>query len=661
MVNRVQTLRSSVPGTAPAPGTRQPGELYVNFPDNALGVIDTAQNPVDLIPVRYFSSLASYFTGDCVLQSGKIYIANGIFGPGPFNPADWTVVTMATDLALYMPLSGGTFTGVVRFPANNSVIINGAAATQRAIIAQTAGLNRWQMQLADFTAESGGNAGSNFSLTAMTDAGSNLSVPLSINRASGITTLQGLSLPGGAAGDALTTDGAGNLSWAVPAAGGTSVTVSDTPPANPVEGDLWFDSVSAQTFLWFTDATSSQWVIANNAQGVAGPAGPAGPAGAPGAPGAPGTSFPDAPTDGQLYGRQDIAGTLGWAAVSSEFLPLTGGTMTGLLTVPELSAPQAMGDNRLINGDMRIDQRNNGASGTVVGYTVDRWYYSASIAAQGTWGRNLNAVVRPVGFPYYLGFQASTTYALGVNDNFIFYQQIEADMVSDFAWGTPSAQPVTLSFWAFCSLTGTFGGVLRGPAVGRSCPFTYSIPAANIWTKIAVTIPGDTAGAWNLSGNSYGVQIVFGLGVGASLSGAAGAWVTANLLGATGAVSVVGVNGATFYVTGVKLEVGTVATPYNRQSLAKSMADCERYYQLVWLSARFPATAGAQATNVSMIYPTMRASPTAVLSAGNGNNLSSGGPICLPIGNNSGRFEIASNAAGDCYSLNTPCTLSAEL
>jgi hypothetical protein len=130
MVNRVQTLRSSVPGTAPAPGTRQPGELYVNFPDNALGVIDPTQNPVDLIPVRYFSSLASYFTGDCVLQNGRIYVATGIFGPGPFNPADWNVVTMATDLALYMPLSGGTFTGVVRFPANNSVVINGAAASQ---------------------------------------------------------------------------------------------------------------------------------------------------------------------------------------------------------------------------------------------------------------------------------------------------------------------------------------------------------------------------------------------------------------------------------------------------------------------------------------------------------------------------------------------------
>ena len=60
--------------------------------------------------------------------------------------------------------------------------------------------------------------------------------------------------------------------------------------------------------------------------------------------------------------------------------------------------------------------------------------------------------------------------------------------------------------------------------------------------------------------------------------GPANAWAATNYIGATGAISVVATNGATFYVTGVKLEIGSVATPYNRQSLAKSMADCQRYY-----------------------------------------------------------------------------------
>jgi hypothetical protein len=203
-MNRILILRSSTAGARPV--GRDTGELYVNLPDNQLGVIDDTNAPVDLIAVRHFSAAASYFTGDCVLYNGRIYIATGIFGPGTFNPLDWNVVTMATDLALYMPLSGGTFTGVVRFPANNSVVINGAVATQRAILGQTAGSNRWQLMLGDFTAESGLNAGSNFSLSAMTDGGATLSTPLAINRATGVAdfavtpTVAGVPIGGGAGG-----------------------------------------------------------------------------------------------------------------------------------------------------------------------------------------------------------------------------------------------------------------------------------------------------------------------------------------------------------------------------------------------------------------------------------------------------------------------------
>ena len=70
-------------------------------------------------------------------------------------------------------------------------------------------------------------------------------------------------------------------------------------------------------------------------------------------------------------------------------------------------------------------------------------------------------------------------------------------------------------------------------------------------------------------------------GSGATLRGPANAWAAANYLGATGAVSIVSTIGAFLNVTGVKLEIGSVATPFNRQSLAKSMADCQRYYQII--------------------------------------------------------------------------------
>ena len=101
---------------------------------------------------------------------------------------------------------------------------------------------------------------------------------------------------------------------------------------------------------------------------------------------------------------------------------------------------------------------------------------------------------------------------------FNFIQPIEADMVSDFAWGSASAQPVTLSFWVNSNLTGTFlAAAIRNLPVPptRSYPFTFSIPVANSWTKIVLTIPGDTAGPWVLQWQCCsGAYLTFDLGNG---------------------------------------------------------------------------------------------------------------------------------------------------
>ena len=331
---------------------------------------------------------------------------------------------------------------------------------------------------------------------------------------------------------------------------------SATPPANPTPGMLWFDSVGGQTYVWYNDGNSSQWV----------------------------------PTTNQMGG--------------------------GYATTAYVDAAR-LGDNRIINGDMRIDQRGVASSGggSANGYTVDRWTFAA-ISNKGWFQRFSGG---PSGFPYSLQFTSTSAYASLAGDYFYFNQPIEADLVSDFAWGTLSAQPVTLSFWVFCSLTGTFSGRVGNGDATRSYPFTYSIPTANTWTKIAITIPGDTGGAWVMSGNGQGVGLMFDLGSGATFRASANVWASGNYVGATGAVSVVATNGATFYVTGVKLEIGSVATPYNRQSLAKSLADCQRYYQKLGGVAFGDLTSelytGAAGSTISSMIgiPTMRAAPTATL------------------------------------------------
>ena len=100
---------------------------------------------------------------------------------------------LSTQLTGYMPIAGGTFTGPVTFSAPNSVLVGGAAGTPRAVLGLSGSTARWQMLLGDVTAESGGNAGSNFALNAISDTGSLLSTPLAINRALGTVTIAGIA------------------------------------------------------------------------------------------------------------------------------------------------------------------------------------------------------------------------------------------------------------------------------------------------------------------------------------------------------------------------------------------------------------------------------------------------------------------------------------
>ena len=188
--------------------------------------------------------------------------------------------------------------------------------------------------------------------------------------------------------------------------------------------------------------------------------------------------------------------------------------------------------NRIINGDMRIDQRNQGASGTGFGYCIDRWSYSSNQATKGTWQRSAQGAsgIATNGCGYNLLFTSSSAYSALAGDNFGFFQRIEADMIGDFAWGTTGAQPVTLSFWVTSSLTWNVWWRNSKSALAgtRSYPFAFNIPIANAWTKVVITIPGDTAGTWILQGNAAGLILIFDLGSGSTFRGPAGAWASNN-------------------------------------------------------------------------------------------------------------------------------------
>jgi len=252
----------------------------------------------------------------------------------------------------------------------------------------------------------------------------------------------------------------------------------------------------------------------------------------------------------------------------------------GATTVTSLNGGQLAGTrNRIINGDMRIDQRNAGAAVTLSAgdaYTVDRWNGQEDTDGGMTAQRSTTA---PTGFINSLLLTTTTADAsLGATQSAWIRQHVEGLNVDDLAWGTANAKTITLSFWVRSSLTGTFGGSATNSSVNRSYPFTFAISSANTFEYKTITIPGDTTGTW-LTDTGRGITIFWGLGVGSTYSGTASAWAGAAYFSATGATSVIGTNGATFYLTGVQLEPGSVATPFERRSFGAELALCQRYYE----------------------------------------------------------------------------------
>jgi hypothetical protein len=250
--------------------------------------------------------------------------------------------------------------------------------------------------------------------------------------------------------------------------------------------------------------------------------------------------------------------------------------------------------NRIINGDMVIDQRRAGASVTITTdatYTLDRWGAYMSATSKYSVQQNAGSVTPPAGFTNYLGVTSLSAYSVLSADYFAISQYIEGFNTADLAFGTANARTVTLSFWVRSSLTGTFGGCIRNNAANRAYPFSYTISAANTWEQKSITIPGDTTGTW-LTTNFIGIAVWFGLGVGSAYLDTAGAWTSKpSTTSATGATSVVGTNGATFYITGVQLERNTTATPFEWLPISTELALCQRYYAKTYDVGTVPGTA----------------------------------------------------------------------
>jgi hypothetical protein len=378
-----------------------------------------------------------------------------------------------------------------------------------------------------------------------------------------------------------------------------------------------------------------------------------------------------------------VAVTSAGVAVTGTLSSSGASTLTGAITATAgINTPNTFGfKNRIINGGMVIDQRNAGASVTPTidsTYTLDRWLARLSQASKFSVQQNAGSVTLPTGFTNYLGVTSLSAYSVSATDYFNVQQRIEGFNVADLGWGTASAATVTISFRVYSSLTGTFGGTVLNNAADRSYPFSYSIPVANTWTTISVTIAGDTSGTW-LKTNGNGLMLYFSLGTGTTYSGTAGAWAGTAYFSATGAVSVVGTSGATFYITGVQLEKGSTATSFDFRAYSTELAMCQRYY-MQYSETTNPGTIGfgtSGNTNAAFGIPipiTMRTPPTITMvgswsfrQGAADNIITSLGTINMAPGVLQIQGALSSSAgngiAGNILSLSSPggYLLSAEL
>ena len=259
-------------------------------------------------------------------------------------------------------------------------------------------------------------------------------------------------------------------------------------------------------------------------------------------------------------------------------------TLTLPATTQTLATQNALGvRNLIINGDMRIAQRGTSSTGMTTGgyYTVDR--FQTSISSAGTWTMTQDtSVPTGQGFANSLKMACTTADAsLAASDYARIEHKIEGQNLQHLKYGTSSAEKITLSFWVKSNKTGTYATMMYQPDDTRLQNKTYTIDAADTWEKKTITVDGDTTGVID-NDNGSGIIVYWFLGAGSNRTdgtantdwqayddGNEAAGMTVNLADSTSNY---------INITGVQLEVGDTATPFEHRPYDMELARCMRYY-----------------------------------------------------------------------------------
>ena len=342
------------------------------------------------------------------------------------------------------------------------------------------------------------------------------------------------------------------------------------------------------------------------------------------------------PVVGNVTGN--LTGTASTATAAATAYGISGSpTLSGItsvsttnLTVNGNAYPNAgplSNRNLIINGDMQVWQR--GTSSTSSDFrTADRFYYNFGNTLAGTQSRQTLSS----GTPYDEGFRYSYRFTISTpGDATSTYcqliQGIEAQNIATSGWQYASADSdITVSFWVQSSVAQTFyGAFVTEDGTQQTYVFSFAL-SAGTWTKVTKTIPGNSnVTIDNNTGKGADLIIYPFMGTNYSDSGVnVDAWQAYG--GGTRIPDMdttwMSTNGATFEVTGVQLEVGSVATPFEHRSFGDELLRCQRYYYRVVPEGNvtgFGPCAGQNGTRALayISFPTsMRVRPTSLQQSG---------------------------------------------
>jgi len=244
----------------------------------------------------------------------------------------------------------------------------------------------------------------------------------------------------------------------------------------------------------------------------------------------------------------------------------------------------------VINGAMQVSQRSTSETGqnSVDGYVaLDRWKIQTTSSGTFTISQSTEA---PDGFANSL--KIDCTAADTSPAYFLFLQRFEGQNLQHIQKGKTGAKQTTVSFYVRSSKTGTYQVNLLDSNNNRLVGSSYTISSADTWEYKSVTFAADTTGEFN-NDNGYSMQIEWWLAAGSTYTGGAvpTAWEARVNTDRAAALNVaIGADiNDDFYVTGVQLEVGEKATPFEHRSYGDELQRCERYFQQ-WKGDGTPST-----------------------------------------------------------------------